>query len=79
MNYYIDAFRNYVNFSGRANRTQFWMFALFYFIAGVVLAFVGFVLPVFAFLLSLYKLAALLPVFAAGMNRQEDKSISSRQ
>ena len=37
MEYYIDAFRNYVNFQGRATRTQFWMFVLFNFIAGVVL------------------------------------------
>ena len=37
MNYYLDAFRNYANFNGRATRTQFWMFVLFNVIVTFVL------------------------------------------
>ena len=72
MNYYIDAFRNYVNFNGRATRTQFWMFVLFNFIANVILMAVGFVLPFLAFLGSVYSLAVLLPGWAIGARRLHD-------
>ena len=50
MNYYIDAFRNYVNFNGRATRTQYWMFMLFNIIAQIILAVVTLVLPFLSFL-----------------------------
>ena len=64
MEYYIDAFRNYVNFQGRATRTQFWMFVLFNFIAGVVLGVIAGIIPALAFLGPVYNLAVLLPSLA---------------
>ena len=72
MEYYIDAFRNYVNFNGRATRTQFWMFVLFNFIANVILMIVGFILPFLAFLGTVYSLAVLLPSWAVGARRLHD-------
>ena len=36
MNWYIQALKNYFNFSGRARRKEFWMFVLFYFIFNVI-------------------------------------------
>ncbi len=36
MNYYIDAWKNYVNFEGRARRKAFWMFVLFNLIATII-------------------------------------------
>lgn len=41
MEYFIDAWRQYANFSGRATRPQFWWFALIHsaIIAGLILAF----------------------------------------
>ncbi len=38
MEYLIDAFRNYANFSGRATRSQFWAFQIISFIVGVCTA-----------------------------------------
>ncbi|HEY7362114.1 MAG TPA: DUF805 domain-containing protein, partial [Streptosporangiaceae bacterium] len=29
MNWYLAVLRNYLGFSGRARRTEYWMFALF--------------------------------------------------
>ena len=29
MNWYLAVLKNYVGFSGRARRTEYWMFALF--------------------------------------------------
>ena len=77
MEYYIDAFRNYVNFQGRATRTQFWMFVLFNFIAGVVLTVIGFMIPALAFLVSIYNLAVLLPSLAIGARRLHDTDRSA--
>lgn len=38
MEYFIDAFKRYADFTGRATRTEYWMFILFYVIIYVVLA-----------------------------------------
>ena len=72
MNYYIDALRNYVNFQGRATRTQFWMFVLFNFIAVVILCVLAFVIPALSFLLSVYQIALLLPTLALQVRRLHD-------
>ena len=72
MEYYIDAFRNYVNFQGRATRTQFWMFVLFNFIAGVVLSIIARIVPALVFLGPVYNLAVLLPSLALGARRLHD-------
>ena len=77
MEYYIDAFRNYVNFKGRAARKQFWMFFLFNFIAGVVLGIIGAVVPALAFLGSIYNLGVLLPSLAIGARRLHDTDRSA--
>ena len=37
MNWYLDAWKNYANFQGRARRKAYWMFVLFNLIALVVL------------------------------------------
>ncbi len=38
MNWYLRAIKNYVNFSGRARRKEYWMFFLFNMIFGTVAA-----------------------------------------
>jgi uncharacterized membrane protein YhaH (DUF805 family) len=40
MESYLHVWKNYAVFSGRANRTEFWMFILFNFIFTVAIAFV---------------------------------------
>jgi len=76
MNYYVDALRNYVNFQGRASRTQFWMYVLCNFIVGVVLNIVIAILPFLNWLLPLYNLAVLLPTLAIGARRLHDANLS---
>lgn len=77
MEYYIDAFRNYVNFKGRATRKQFWMFVLFSCLAGFALGFIGAVIPALAFLGSIYNLGVLLPSLAIGARRLHDTDRSA--
>ena len=71
MNYYIECWKKYVEFSGRARRKEYWMFILFNliasFVAGVIDGVLGTVM-----IGSLYSLAALLPGLAVCARRLHD-------
>ena len=71
MNYYIECWKKYVEFSGRARRKEYWMFVLFNviasFVAGVIDGVLGTVM-----IGSLYSLAALLPGLAVCARRLHD-------
>ena len=60
MSWYIQAIKNYCNFSGRARRTEYWMFALIsaviVFVLGIIDGIIGIKL-----LTSLYSLFILIP------------------
>ncbi len=77
MNWYLDAWKNYANFQGRARRKAFWMFALFNIIAIVVLTSVeGFIGlrgdGSYGILSGLYSLAVILPAIALAVRRLHD-------
>jgi uncharacterized membrane protein YhaH (DUF805 family) len=77
MNWYIDAWKNYVNFQGRARRKAFWMFALFNIIAIVALTFVEGLIGLrgeggYGILSGLYSLAVILPALALAVRRLHD-------
>jgi uncharacterized membrane protein YhaH (DUF805 family) len=40
MKYFILAFKNWNKFNGRANRSEYWYFVLFYFLIGIILYYV---------------------------------------
>ena len=71
MNWYLGVLKKYAEFSGRARRKEFWMFALFNIIIAVVLGIVdGFIgMPILG---GLYSLAVLLPGIAVGARRLHD-------
>lgn len=66
---FVDAiksgFRNYVNFEGRASRSEFWYFTLFCLIGGVVTGFI----PVVSLL---FMAATFLPNIAVSARRLHD-------
>jgi uncharacterized membrane protein YhaH (DUF805 family) len=81
MNYYFQAFKQYADFSGRANRTEFWMFFLFNCLAVFIFCFIfgiaglmsypdGMILP--SILLWLYVLATFIPNLAITVRRLRD-------
>lgn len=72
MNYYIDAWKNYVNFQGRARRKAYWMFVLFNIIAVIIVSIIDNVLGTGGTLSSLYGLAIFLPGLALGVRRLHD-------
>ena len=40
MNWYLEALKNYADFSGRARRKEYWLFTLFNILINIVLTFV---------------------------------------
>lgn len=62
---------NYVNFSGRARRQEYWMFILFHVIAIVVLAMVSVALDNF-YAVVIYAIATVLPTLAVLVRRLHD-------
>lgn len=83
MHWYLDVLRKYVQFSGRARRTEYWMFTLFNVIISIVLTLIdtmvlgtGTTLGGSPLLASIYGLAVLLPSIAVGCRRLHDTNRS---
>lgn len=74
MNWYLEVLRKYTEFTGRARRMEYWMFALFNFIIYVVLGIViGLISKGLAnVVLTIYALAVLLPSIAVAIRRLHD-------
>ena len=78
MNWYMSVLRRYVEFTGRASRTEFWMFVLISVIVSIVLSIIGGFAGDTArsALSSLYSLAVLVPSLALGARRLHDTNRS---
>lgn len=72
MQWYIDALKNYVVFTGRSRRKAYWMFVLVNIIIAIILAVIGGVIGDNGLLGGLYNLAVLLPSIAIGIRRLHD-------
>ena len=84
---FIDAiksgFANYVNFSGRASRSEYWWFHLFYLLC-LILSFIpagfspepGFVISFVLLALILIYLGLLIPSISVGVRRLHDQDMS---
>ena len=86
MNYFIHCLKNYANFNGRARRKEFWMFALFSLIFGIVFALLDNVLgttisfnlpqgPIklpYGYLYFAFSFVLLVPGLAVGFRRMHD-------
>lgn len=78
MNWYLEVWKKYAEFSGRARRKEYWYFALFNFIISVLLAFIDGMTGTFSaevglgLLGGLYLLAVLIPGIAVSVRRLHD-------
>lgn len=78
MNWYLKVFKNYLNFEGRARRSECWMFLLYNFAFATVLFIVdatfGFTLKKvpFGWLYILYSIITFVPAFAVAVRRLHD-------
>ena len=80
MSWYIKCLKNYVNFSGRARRKEYWMFVLF----NVIFAFVANLLDIllhtrinvglasYGVIATIYSLAVFIPGLAVCVRRLHD-------
>jgi uncharacterized membrane protein YhaH (DUF805 family) len=72
MNWYTDVLKyRYAQFTGRAHREEFWMFALINFLITIGVAIIGHLIHL-PFLQGLYGLAVLVPCLALGARRLHD-------
>jgi uncharacterized membrane protein YhaH (DUF805 family) len=72
MNWYLDVLKKYAVFSGRARRTEYWMFVLVNVVAGMILGIVDAILGTGGALAGLYALAVLVPGVAVAVRRLHD-------
>ena len=77
MNWYLDAWKNYANFKGRARRKAYWMFILFNLIALAVLGLIESTIGLsgqngYGILTGLYSRAMILPLIALAVRRLHD-------
>lgn len=71
MDYFVDAFKRYAEFNGRASRQEYWMFILFYMIFYVVLGVVDGALNSYL-LTPIYSIVCLVPSISIGARRLHD-------
>ena len=77
MNWYLDAWKNYITFTGRSRRAAYWMFVLFNFIAVILANVIDNVLGLageagYGPVSMIYGLAVFLPGLALAIRRLHD-------
>ena len=78
MEWYIDAFRNWDDFGGRATRKEYWLFVLFNLIVTWALTFVDAVMGIFVLggfiglFSGIYGLVVFIPSLAVTIRRLHD-------
>jgi uncharacterized membrane protein YhaH (DUF805 family) len=71
VNWYVAVLKNYAGFTGRARRTEYWMFVLFNVVIGIVLEIIGLLIHT-QIIYYLYGLAVLIPGLAVAVRRLHD-------
>jgi uncharacterized membrane protein YhaH (DUF805 family) len=72
MNWYFEVLKKYAVFSGRAHRTEYWMFYLFNFLISFGVAFFEGLLGGEGVIWIVYSLAVFLPALAVLVRRLHD-------
>jgi uncharacterized membrane protein YhaH (DUF805 family) len=78
MNWYLNAFKNYTNFYGRASRTEYWMFFAFNITFAIIAYAIDLIFDVglkkygFGLFYSLYALVSFIPGLALTVRRLHD-------
>ncbi len=72
MGHFIGALKKYADFTGRARRSEYWMFVLFYIIFYIVAAVLDSVIGTLPILTLVYSLALLIPAISVATRRLHD-------
>lgn len=82
MDWYLKVLKNYVGFSGRARRKEYWMFTLFHLLVLIGLVIIDSLTGTFdaasgwGLLSGIYTLAVLIPGIAVSVRRLHDRDKS---
>jgi uncharacterized membrane protein YhaH (DUF805 family) len=76
MSWYLAVLKNYAGFTGRARRTEYWMFALVNFIIYFVLEIIALAAHPVIYIAYIYGLAVLVPGLAVLSRRLHDSGKS---
>lgn len=71
VNNYVNVLKNYVGFSGRARRREYWLFILANFIVSLVISIIGAAIKL-PILTTIYALAIFLPSLGVLIRRLHD-------
>lgn len=72
MEWYLKVVRNYAVFTGRARRTEYWMFVLFNILFAALASVLDWILGSWNMVSGLYGLAMLIPSIAVAVRRLHD-------
>ena len=70
-NYYVKCLKKYIDFSGRATRSEYWYFALMNFLIGLVLSLVN-----IQMIGNIYQLLVFIPSLSVFWRRMHDTNRS---
>ena len=66
--YFVKVYKNYANFEGRARRSEYWYYTLFYYLIAIVLIFVDQAIGSEIGIVGLvFALGSLIPSIAVGV------------
>ncbi len=71
MKWYLKVLRNYAVFEGRARRSEYWYFILFYFLFAIAIAWISNFVQ-FPTLYLLFILGSVIPNISVGVRRMHD-------
>lgn len=71
---YVNMLRNYARFSGRTERTEYWVAMLMHILAALILFMLYSIsrLSAFSYLLSLYQMLMIVPLYSLNTRRLHD-------
>ncbi|WP_411343743.1 DUF805 domain-containing protein [Paenibacillus sp. WLX1005] len=72
MKWFLYVLKHYATFTGRASRTEFWMFALFNALFAIACLIIDNILGTERILYAVYMLAVLVPTIAVSVRRLHD-------
>jgi uncharacterized membrane protein YhaH (DUF805 family) len=71
--YFLKVLRNYANFEGRARRSEYWYYTLFYYLFSIPLSFIDMAMESEVGMLGLiFALGMIVPSIAVGVRRMHD-------
>ncbi len=72
MKWFLQGFKKYAVFNGRARREEYWMFHLFSFLSVVAVLLIDMFIGASGYLYILYILVLIIPSIAVGVRRLHD-------